>query len=127
MTGGHAVRCVRHDQITLEGVLVPISLLRFATSRRATRERAAVARSGAQRGGRRRHWCSTRLLPGRRWGVGAGKSTLGRLVLRLVEADSGSLTFDGHDLRSMGRRRLRAQRRDMQMIFQDPYSSSTRG
>jgi len=54
---------------------------------------------------------------------GAGKSTLGRLVLRLVEPDAGTVVFDGTDLGGLDRRALRRQRRDMQMVFQDPYSS----
>ena len=54
---------------------------------------------------------------------GCGKSTLGRLLLRLIEATSGSVRFDGDDLMALPPDRLRAQRRHMQMIFQDPYSS----
>src|SRR5437867_2773607 len=53
---------------------------------------------------------------------GAGKSTFGRLVLRLIEPDAGSVTFDGIDLRSLNRKQLRTIRRRMQMIFQNPYS-----
>jgi oligopeptide/dipeptide ABC transporter ATP-binding protein len=54
---------------------------------------------------------------------GAGKSTLGRLILRLIEPDAGAVSLDGIDVRSLGRRPLRAMRRRMQMIFQDPFSS----
>ena len=54
---------------------------------------------------------------------GTGKSTAARLVLRLIEADSGTIVFDGVDLRALDRARLRAARRNMQMVFQDPYSS----
>jgi peptide/nickel transport system ATP-binding protein/oligopeptide transport system ATP-binding protein len=54
---------------------------------------------------------------------GAGKSTVGRMVLRLIEADSGSITFDGIDVRGARRVQMRRLRRRMQMIFQDPYSS----
>lgn len=54
---------------------------------------------------------------------GAGKSTVGRLVLRLIEPDSGHISFDGVDLRALGRRELRSTRSRMQMIFQDPFSS----
>jgi oligopeptide transport system ATP-binding protein len=54
---------------------------------------------------------------------GAGKSTVGRMALRLVEPDSGSITFQGRDLRSAGRGELRKMRSRMRMIFQDPYSS----
>lgn len=54
---------------------------------------------------------------------GAGKSTLGRLALRLIDADAGSIELEGRNLMSMRSRTLRAERRNMQMIFQDPYSS----
>jgi ABC-type glutathione transport system ATPase component len=54
---------------------------------------------------------------------GAGKSTLGRMLLRLVEPDAGTLRLAGIDLLALGRRELRATRRRMQMVFQDPYSS----
>jgi len=54
---------------------------------------------------------------------GAGKSSVGRLVLGLSRPDSGTVTFDGTDLSTVGARHLRALRPGMQMIFQDPYSS----
>jgi ABC-type oligopeptide transport system ATPase subunit len=54
---------------------------------------------------------------------GSGKSTLGRLVLRLIDPTSGSIHFAGHDLLAAGRRDLRRFRRDMQIIFQDPFGS----
>ena len=54
---------------------------------------------------------------------GCGKSTVGRLLLRLLDATSGSVRFDGDDLMTLPPGRMRARRRDMQMIFQDPYSS----
>ncbi len=54
---------------------------------------------------------------------GAGKSTTGRLVLRLTDADSGEITFRGKDVRGLGGADLRNFRRDAQMIFQDPFSS----
>jgi oligopeptide/dipeptide ABC transporter ATP-binding protein len=54
---------------------------------------------------------------------GCGKSTLGRLALRLIEPDTGSILFQGEDLRSLSARALRARRRDMQLIFQDPFAS----
>ena len=54
---------------------------------------------------------------------GSGKSTLGRLILRLVEPTSGSIHFDGRDLLSTSGREMRTLRRDMQIIFQDPFGS----
>ena len=54
---------------------------------------------------------------------GSGKSTLGRLILRLEEPSTGVVRFAGTDLASLGRRELRALRRDMQVVFQDPYGS----
>ena len=54
---------------------------------------------------------------------GSGKSTLGRLLLRLIEPTAGSITFDGQDVSAMVPRDLRQFRRNMQMIFQDPYAS----
>ena len=54
---------------------------------------------------------------------GCGKTTAGRAVLRLVEPNAGTIRFDGIDLLSLGREELRRRRRDMQIIFQDPYAS----
>ncbi len=55
--------------------------------------------------------------------TGCGKSTLGRLLLRLIEPSAGKVVFDGEDLGTLSARAMRARRRDLQMIFQDPYSS----
>jgi ABC-type glutathione transport system ATPase component len=54
---------------------------------------------------------------------GAGKSTTGRLVLRLIEPDDGTITFEGEDVRALGKRQLIGMRKRMQMVFQDPYGS----
>ncbi len=54
---------------------------------------------------------------------GCGKSTLGRLVLRLIEPTAGRIAFNGSDLGTLNAAALLAQRRAMQIIFQDPYSS----
>ena len=54
---------------------------------------------------------------------GCGKSTLGRTIIRLQEPTSGSVFFDGKDVSGLNRQQLWEQRRQMQMIFQDPFSS----
>jgi oligopeptide/dipeptide ABC transporter ATP-binding protein len=54
---------------------------------------------------------------------GCGKSTAGRLLLRLIEATAGEVFFDGQNVRTLSRPALRALRRNMQIIFQDPFSS----
>ena len=54
---------------------------------------------------------------------GCGKSTLGRLLLRLIEPTSGKVSFDGEDIMRLSPTALRKRKRDMQIIFQDPYAS----
>jgi oligopeptide/dipeptide ABC transporter ATP-binding protein len=54
---------------------------------------------------------------------GCGKSTVSRLVLRLIEPDAGHIRFEGRDLLALDANQLRAFRRDAQIIFQDPYAS----
>ncbi len=54
---------------------------------------------------------------------GCGKTTVGRLVLRLLEPTGGTVAFDGVDLRSLDPARMRAMRRDLQIIFQDPLGA----
>lgn len=68
-----------------------------------------------------------KIYPGQTLGVvgesGCGKSTLGNTILRLTEPTSGEMFFDGKEYSKVGRREMREMRKDMQMIFQDPYSS----
>ena len=54
---------------------------------------------------------------------GCGKSTTGRTILRLIEPTSGEIIFEGKDINKLSNRELRHARKDMQLIFQDPYSS----
>ena len=54
---------------------------------------------------------------------GCGKSTLGRTILKLIEPTAGHIIYDGKDITSLNIRKMRPLRREMQIIFQDPYSS----
>jgi ABC-type glutathione transport system ATPase component len=54
---------------------------------------------------------------------GSGKSTLGRLILRLIEPSAGSIRYEGRDLLAASHAEMRRLRRDMQIIFQDPFGS----
>ena len=53
---------------------------------------------------------------------GCGKTTIGRSILRLIEPTSGQMSFEGQDIVTMNAKELKAMRREMQIIFQDPYS-----
>lgn len=67
------------------------------------------------------------VYPGETLGVvgesGCGKTTTGKVVLRLEEATEGEIIFEGKNILELGREQMRALRREMQIIFQDPYSS----
>jgi ABC-type oligopeptide transport system ATPase subunit len=54
---------------------------------------------------------------------GCGKTTLGRMTIGLLPSTSGEILFEGHDICTAGKKELRALRKEMQIIFQDPYSS----
>lgn len=68
-----------------------------------------------------------KIYPGETVGVvgesGCGKSTLGRTILRLIEPSSGQIIYNGQDITKLGNSRMRELRKDLQIIFQDPYSS----
>src|SRR5215469_13379213 len=70
---------------------------------------------------------SLQVFPGETFAVvgesGCGKTTLARMLLRLIEPDSGQINFDGQELLPLTGEALRIQRRQMQMIFQDPFAS----
>lgn len=67
------------------------------------------------------------VLPGQAVGLvgesGCGKTTTGRCILRLIEPTAGEIAFNGQDVRAMSARQLRSLRREMQIIFQDPFGS----
>ena len=70
---------------------------------------------------------SLAIEPGQTHGLvgesGSGKSTTGRILLRLIEPDTGTATFRGQDLFALSGSELRAMRRHMQLVYQDPFSS----
>src|SRR3990170_3993845 len=56
---------------------------------------------------------------------GCGKTTVGRTIMRLIEPTAGAIRLDGHDVTRLGKSEMRPFRRQIQIIFQDPFSSLT--
>ena len=84
-------------------------------------------RRAARRGPRRRRRLASTSSAARRFGIvgesGCGKSTTARLLMRLLGPTSGSVRFEGQEIADLQRKEIKPLRREMQMIFQDPYSS----
>jgi len=137
-----SVRCIRHTDLELHGVDVAIgerpdnsAVAGRSTASTVLLEADALRRTYALRGGRLGRKSSFHavddvsfvLAAGETLGVvgesGAGKSTVGRMVLGLTEPSAGTVRFDGHDIGTQRGEAKRATRRDIQVVFQNPYAS----
>jgi peptide/nickel transport system ATP-binding protein len=148
VTASAGVRCVRHSEVSLKGAKEVLDRAR-AAGPAATAVAAPTADEGApllsvrelvkhfpiESGFLRRVRGHVRAVDGVGFDIaagetlglvgesGSGKSTIARLVLGLLPATAGSVSFDGHDIVGARGSALRRMRRDMQIIFQDPYTS----
>jgi ABC-type glutathione transport system ATPase component len=99
----------------------------FLLDARGLSKTFSSGRGGGRREVRAVQDVSIAIAPGQTHGLvgesGSGKSTTGRILLRLVDPDAGTATFRGQDLFALQGAELRAMRRHMQLIYQDPFSS----
>jgi peptide/nickel transport system ATP-binding protein len=141
-SGGTAARCVRRGELQLASISIaaPAPVAPGAPAPRSA-EPALLELRGVTKdfpvhsGVLRRVVGAVRAVdgvdvtvaPGETVGLvgetGSGKSTVARLTLRLIEPNAGQILLDGTDLTKLDSGELRRQRRDMQIVFQDPYSS----
>ena len=136
-----SVRCVRHDELFLRGVGIAVEADSPVVARTKDAdatillEADGLTREYGLRGGRLGRKSSFRavddasfvLRDGETLGVvgesGAGKSTVGRMVLGLTSASSGTVRFAGNDISTQRGEERRTTRRDIQVVFQNPYAS----
>lgn len=112
--------CVEKKLKMSEAILQTIELTKIFTARRGVFGTKKIENAAVNR-------VSLEIEKGETLGLvgesGCGKSTLGLTVLRLYEADGGRILFDGNDITNADEKRLKSVRKQMQMIFQDPFAS----
>jgi peptide/nickel transport system ATP-binding protein len=139
LTGTGSVRCLRHAELQLSATRLAVPTVaapRSAETARTLLELRGLTKDFPVRSGVLRRvvgrvravdGLDVTVAAGETVGLvgetGSGKSTVARLALRLVEPDSGQILLDGIDLTRLDQGELRRRRRDMQIVFQDPYSS----